>query len=161
MFTIGDVALPWSSSDFCLFKISSSKQSCRKVSHLVGAVQHQRGELHHVHHGPNPGQPSLSPSGFTSSGQDPSTLTCFFLFWSWSEAVRLECEFSTYWASHSIFFPQGRLRLHVSKGVAYTLHLTQASTATERGIVDGFILPWPFPPPKVGFNPWKLISWLP
>lgn len=82
MFTIGDVALPWGSSDFCLFKISSSKQSCRNVSHLVGAVQHQRGELHHVRYGPNPGQSSLSPSGFTFSGQDPSTLPCFFLFWS-------------------------------------------------------------------------------
>lgn len=82
MFTIGDVALPWGSSDFCLFKISSSKQSCRKVSHLVGAVQHQRGEMHHVHHGPNPGQASLSPSGFTFSGQDPQLFLAFSYFGS-------------------------------------------------------------------------------
>lgn len=58
MFTVGDIALPSGFSDFCILKISYSKQTCRKLSTLVGAVEQQR-ELHPVHHSLNLRQPSV------------------------------------------------------------------------------------------------------
>lgn len=92
MFTIGEVALSSGFSDFSLLKISSIKQTCRKLSILVGALEQQRAASC-----PSQAefQTAISALGFSFVGQDASALTCFFLLWPWGEAGRTQKECST------------------------------------------------------------------
>lgn len=131
----------------------------QKAPYMVGAMQHQRGELHYICHRPNHIQPSVL-QGFLLWTRMPYLFLAFSYIGPEMGQGGLGVSLNTY-LPLPFFFPLPKEGPDLMSPVVFHLHFNCHKLAVQRGTVGGFKLPWSSTSPKYIFSLWKLISWPP